>query len=66
METINTLAFMKQSYRRQYLIVIILPNIESLMFLMNYIRQDIGYAINRLSRYSDNLNHDLWNAIVIS
>ena len=33
------------------------------MFLMNYTRHDIGYAVSRLSRYTHNPNSEHWNAI---
>ena len=37
--------------------------IGSLMFLMNYTRPDIAYAVSRLSRYTHNLNKDHWHAL---
>ncbi|GJS81604.1 hypothetical protein Tco_0748145 [Tanacetum coccineum] len=36
--------------------------IRSVMFLMNYTRPDIAYAVSRLSRYTHNLNIEHWNA----
>ncbi|KAL0345793.1 UNVERIFIED_CONTAM: Retrovirus-related Pol polyprotein from transposon RE2 [Sesamum radiatum] len=33
------------------------------MFLMNYTRPDIAYAVSRLSRYTHNPNKDHWNAL---
>ena len=38
--------------------------IGSLMFLMNYTRPDIAYAVSRLSRYTHNPNQDHWNALI--
>lgn len=37
--------------------------IRSLMFLMNYTRPDIAYAVSRLSRYTHNPSKDHWNAL---
>ena len=37
--------------------------IGSLMFLMNYTRPDIAYAVSRLSRYTHNPGRDHWNAL---
>ncbi len=37
--------------------------IGSLMFLMNYTRPDIAYAVSRLSRYTHSPNVDHWNAL---
>ncbi|KAL0392700.1 UNVERIFIED_CONTAM: Retrovirus-related Pol polyprotein from transposon TNT 1-94 [Sesamum radiatum] len=33
------------------------------MFLMNYTRPDIAYAVSRLSRYTHNPNKEHWNAL---
>ncbi|KAL0285601.1 UNVERIFIED_CONTAM: Retrovirus-related Pol polyprotein from transposon TNT 1-94 [Sesamum angustifolium] len=33
------------------------------MFLMNYTRPDIAYAVSRLSRYTHNPNNEHWNAL---
>ncbi|XP_075101889.1 secreted RxLR effector protein 161-like [Nicotiana tabacum] len=38
--------------------------IGSLMHLMNFTRPDIAYAVCRLSRYTQNLSQDHWNALV--
>ncbi|XP_070013708.1 secreted RxLR effector protein 161-like [Nicotiana sylvestris] len=38
--------------------------IGSLMHLMNFTRLDIAYVVCRLSRYTQNSNHDHWNALV--
>ncbi|KAL0441840.1 UNVERIFIED_CONTAM: Retrovirus-related Pol polyprotein from transposon TNT 1-94 [Sesamum radiatum] len=35
----------------------------SVMFLMNYTRPDIAYAVSRLSRYTHNPNKDHWDAL---
>ncbi|KAJ9684091.1 hypothetical protein PVL29_016537 [Vitis rotundifolia] len=35
----------------------------SLMYLMNYTRPDIAYAVGRLSRYTQSPNQDHWTAI---
>ena len=37
--------------------------IGSVMFLMNYTRPDIAYAVSRLSRYTHNANDKHWNAL---
>ncbi|KAL0436495.1 UNVERIFIED_CONTAM: Retrovirus-related Pol polyprotein from transposon TNT 1-94 [Sesamum radiatum] len=37
--------------------------IGSVMFLMNYTRPDIAYAVSRLSRYTHNPNKDHWDAL---
>ena len=37
--------------------------IGSVMFLMNYTRPDIAYAVSRLSRYTHNPNTEHWNAL---
>ncbi|KAL0357904.1 UNVERIFIED_CONTAM: Retrovirus-related Pol polyprotein from transposon TNT 1-94 [Sesamum calycinum] len=37
--------------------------IGSVMFLMNYTRPDIAYAVSRLSRYTHNLNKEHWDAL---
>lgn len=37
--------------------------IGSLMFLMNYTRPDIAYAVSRLSRYTHNPCNEHWNAL---
>ncbi|KAL1293919.1 hypothetical protein AAHE18_19G104500 [Arachis hypogaea] len=34
--------------------------ISRLMYLMNCTRLDIAYAVNRLSRYTHNINKDHW------
>ncbi|KAL0288805.1 UNVERIFIED_CONTAM: Retrovirus-related Pol polyprotein from transposon RE2 [Sesamum angustifolium] len=33
------------------------------MFIINYTRPDIAYAVSRLSRYTHNLNKEHWNAL---
>ena len=38
--------------------------IGSLMHLMNFTRPDIAYAVCRLSRYTQNPNHEHWAAII--
>ena len=38
--------------------------IGSVMFLMNYTRPNIVYAISRLSRYTHNPNDKHWNAYI--
>lgn len=38
--------------------------IGSLMFLMNYTRPDVAYAVNRLSRYTHSPNKDHWCALM--
>ena len=38
--------------------------IGSVMFLMNYTRPDIAYAVSRLSRYTHSPNRDHWNALI--
>ncbi|KAL0288885.1 UNVERIFIED_CONTAM: Retrovirus-related Pol polyprotein from transposon TNT 1-94 [Sesamum calycinum] len=35
----------------------------SVMFLMNYTRPDIAYAVSRLSRYTHNQNNEHWSAL---
>ncbi|CAH9139832.1 unnamed protein product [Cuscuta epithymum] len=35
----------------------------SVMFLMNYTRPDIAYAVSRLSRYTHNPSYEHWNAL---
>ena len=35
----------------------------SVMYLMNYTRPDIAYAVSRLSRYTHNPNNEHWNAL---
>ncbi|KAL0309192.1 UNVERIFIED_CONTAM: Retrovirus-related Pol polyprotein from transposon TNT 1-94 [Sesamum radiatum] len=37
--------------------------IESVMFLMNYTRPDIAYAVSRLSRYTHKSNKEHWDAL---
>ncbi|KAL0378951.1 UNVERIFIED_CONTAM: Retrovirus-related Pol polyprotein from transposon TNT 1-94 [Sesamum radiatum] len=37
--------------------------IGSVMFLMNYTRPDIAYAVSRLSRYTHNPNNEHWSAL---
>uniref|UniRef100_A0A1U7XD95 Uncharacterized protein LOC104232850 n=1 Tax=Nicotiana sylvestris TaxID=4096 RepID=A0A1U7XD95_NICSY len=37
--------------------------IGRVMFLMNYTRSDIAYAVSRLSRYTHNLSSEHWNAL---
>ena len=37
--------------------------IGSVMFLMNYTRPDIAYAVSRLSRYTHNPSSEHWNAL---
>ena len=37
--------------------------IGTIMFLMNYTRPDIAYAVSRLSRYTHNPNDKHWNAL---
>lgn len=37
--------------------------IGSVMFLMNYTRPDIAYAVSRLSRYTHNPNNEHWDAL---
>ncbi|KAL0309389.1 UNVERIFIED_CONTAM: Retrovirus-related Pol polyprotein from transposon TNT 1-94 [Sesamum radiatum] len=37
--------------------------IGSVMFLMNYTRPDIAYAVSRLSRYTHNQNNEHWSAL---
>ena len=37
--------------------------IRSLMYLMNYTKLDIAYAVGRLSRYTQSLNQDHWATI---
>jgi len=37
--------------------------IGSVMFLMNYTRPDIAYAVSKLSRYTHNPNGEHWNAL---
>ncbi|KAL0350117.1 UNVERIFIED_CONTAM: Retrovirus-related Pol polyprotein from transposon TNT 1-94 [Sesamum radiatum] len=37
--------------------------IGSVMFLMNYTRPDIAYAVSRLSRYTHNPNKEHWDAL---
>lgn len=37
--------------------------IGSVMFLMNYTRPDIAYAVSRLSRYTHNPSNEHWNAL---
>ena len=39
--------------------------IGSVIFLMNYTRPDIAYAVSRLSRYTHNPNDKHWNALYI-
>ena len=38
--------------------------IGSLMYVMNYTRLDIAYAVSKLSRYTSNPGPDYWKAIV--
>ena len=38
--------------------------IRSLMHMMNFTRPDIAYVVRRLSRYTQNPNHEHWVAIV--
>ena len=38
--------------------------IGSVMFLMNYTRPNIAYAVSRLSRYTHNPNDKNWNACI--
>jgi len=38
--------------------------IGSVMFLMNFTRPDIAYAISRLSRYTHNPSQEQWNALL--
>jgi len=38
--------------------------IESLMYLMNYTRPDIFYAVSKLSRYTSNHGDDHWTALL--
>ena len=38
--------------------------IGSVMYLMNYTRPDIAYAVSRLSRYTHNPSNDHWNALL--
>ena len=35
----------------------------SVMFVMNYTRPDIVYAVSRLSRYTHNLAKEHWDAL---
>jgi len=37
--------------------------IGSIMYLMNYTRPDIAYAVNRLSRYTHNPSNEHWTAL---
>ncbi|KAL0463607.1 UNVERIFIED_CONTAM: Retrovirus-related Pol polyprotein from transposon TNT 1-94 [Sesamum latifolium] len=37
--------------------------IGSVMFLMNYTRPDISYAVSRLSRYTHNPNKEYWDVL---
>jgi len=37
--------------------------IGSVMFLMNYARPDIGFAISRLSRYTHNDSKEYWDVL---
>ena len=37
--------------------------IRSLMYLTNYTKLDIAYAVGRLSRYTQSLNQDHWTAV---
>ncbi|KAK4394090.1 Copia protein [Sesamum angolense] len=37
--------------------------IRSVMFLMNYTRPDIAYAMSRLTRYTHNPNNEHWSAL---
>ena len=34
------------------------------MYLINFTRPDIAYGVCRLSRYTQNLNHEHWTVIV--
>ena len=38
--------------------------IGSVMFLMNYTRPDIAYAVSRLSRYTHNPDNEHWGALI--
>ena len=38
--------------------------IGSVIFLMKYTHPDIAYVVSKLSRYTHNLDHDHWNALI--
>ncbi|XP_070667839.1 secreted RxLR effector protein 161-like [Malus domestica] len=38
--------------------------IGSLLYIMNYTRPDVAYAVSRLSRYTCNPGHDHWEALI--
>ena len=38
--------------------------IDNLMYVMNCIRHDIAYAVNKLSRFTNNPGKDHWKALI--